>query len=412
VSRTHLFLALANAAWGELLYATRVARQLTSAGDRVLFLAPAGTEVMLRGTGIPLFALHWDWVSQVKRMIATERCASLVLVDVAITYTYLEAAKLAPTFLGEISVPVIGIDVWNLETTDLKMERGAAGWAISEYSRELSRRLIPSPMIRPTGWSNPLAAGVYNSLDEEVPTRTECATVRTQMGLGERDRLILLPMASWQQPEHDPTDPYVARLCRQFPALLAAQLARLRPEVRVLQIGVRAIPELAATLGSRYRVLPQLPRSAFLAALGAADLLLSFNTLATTIAAAALLDVPCLLGRNSYRGQTVDELVGQLPFSPTEATRATLAKLVPLYPFRVWPFGLYQFTAPIVAINPCIEMTHGFEILDEEGFVAAASALLWDSDVIAETSARMASCLDLVRALPSAVAVLAHHLGA
>jgi hypothetical protein len=409
---THLFLSLTDALWGELLYAARIAAQLRRAGDRVVFAGPPSAGLVLRDLEVDFRALPpgGDWLALVQQLIAAERCAALILVDLAFAYTHLEVTGLDATFVDQIPVPVIGLDVWDLECTNLLMERGSAGWILSRHCRDVSRRLIPSPMIRPSGWRDPLAAGVYNSLPDELPAPARRDELRARLGLGAGDRLIVLPTAVWQQPTVDPSDGYVARLTRRFPALVAQLLARLGGRVRIAHVGLRPLAELSAALGAHYRWQRQLSRSQFIELLTAADVMLSFNAMATTIGTAALLGVPVLLGGNSFGGQDAGEVLARLPFAPSPAVRAWLIAMAPLHPFRVWPFGLYRFTTPIVQDNPCVEMTRRFEILDEEGFVSAAQVLLWDDEAAAAVRARMASCLEAVRRLPSAVDVVAHHL--
>lgn len=415
MARTHLFLALADAPWGELLYAARIAAQLTAHGDRVVFAGPPGAALLLAGQPIQFEPLppqnqRVDWLALVQGLVARERCDSLILVDLAIAYTHFEIAGIDATFLDAVGVPVIALDVWDLDCTNLLMERGTAGWILSRHCREVTRRLIPSPMIRPTGWRDALSAGVYNSLPDETPPPAKRGELRARLGVGDDERLIAFPTATWQQPAVDSTDRYVARLTQRTPELIAQRLALLGENVRVIHVGARAMPELAARLGARYKWVRQLPRGAFIEVLAASDLLLSFNSVATTIGTAATLGLPVLLGINSHGGATREEIAATLPFTATTATLEWLSSMAPLHPFRVWPYGLYRFAAPIVQDNACVEMTRRFELLDEQGFVAAARALLYDANAIAEARARMAACLSAVRALPSAVEVVAHHL--
>ncbi len=410
--RTHLFFALADAPWGELLYAARVAAQLQQAGDRIVFVGPPGAASLLRGLPLQFepLARGADFIALAKALIARERVDALFLIDIAIAYTHFEFAGIDARFLDEIGVPVIGLDVWDLESTDLLMERGTAGWIVSRHSRDVTRRLIPSPMIRPTGWRDPLSAGVYNSLPEELPSFAGRDEVRAGLGISGDQPMIAFPTATWQQPAVDSTDAYVARLTRQMPELVARRLACLGTDVHVVHVGARAMPELAVTLGERYHWLKQLPRREFVDVLAASDLLLSLNAMATTIGTAALLGLPVLLGVNSYGGETPDGVVAGLPFTPTETTLDWLASIAPLHPFRVWPYGLYRFATPIVRDNACVEMTRRFEALDEAAFVTAARSLLYDAEAIRDARTRMQICLEAVRKLPSAVEVVAHHL--
>jgi hypothetical protein len=393
MNRTHVFLALDDGHFGERIYAARLAAQLERAGDRVIFAAAPPDA---------------DYVDFTRRLVNRSGCDALVLVDVAGAYAQLERAGADAGFVDAIGAPVLGLDVWDLDCTNMLMERGTAGFIVSRHARDVTRRLIPSPMIRPSGWRDPLSAGVYDSLPESVAPAASREELRARLGVGERERLIVLPTAPWQH-RAPIEDPYVARSMARLPSLLASHLARLGSDARVAHVGPARLPHLASRLGQRYRWHPPPPPRELPALLAAADLMLTLNVTSPNIALAAQLGVPVLLAHNSFT-VTSDDALPPLPFSPTETTRAWLRTMTPLHPFAVWPLGLARFTAPIVQDNACVEMTRRSEILDEEGFVAAAQSLLGDEAARAAARLAMSRCLEAVRRLPRAVDVVTHHL--
>ncbi len=277
VNRTHLFVALVDPPGGALLQAVRLAEQLTRAGDRVRFIGTAAVAALVQHHGFAFDSVRTDVLPQIRAAVARTSCAALLLIDIVSSYMALEALGLDRQFLEEVPVATLAIDPWDLDCTNGLMESGPSGWIVSPHSRQLTRRLLPSPMIRPTGWRDPLSAGVYNSLPNVALMPRDEA--RARLGIGPKEQALVIPFAHRLARV---ADAYRVRLTRRLPELIARFLSRL-PNVRVIPIAAE--------------------REDFCDVLAAGDALLSFNALAPSIGLAALLGLPVLLGVNSYSGQ-------------------------------------------------------------------------------------------------------------
>lgn len=404
MARRHLFLAATSGALGELNLAREIARALVERGDDAVFLAPASVGFLFEGTPLrhasvdamlPLLA------QALPRAIQRERADSLVLVDATSVFLTLETVWASePDFFLRLPLPVVALDVWDLPETDLRWDFGTDALPISPRALDIGRRLVPVPFarLRPDRFR-------YNALPPPAPvmasTRSE---VRRELGLSDRDRLVLLLSSRWQTPEMQHWKHH-RRLARHLPALALAALAELGPQVHVGHVGPQAF-EGAEVLSDRYHWIAQMPPERFQALLGSADLLLTFNTSATSTLSALSLGVPLVLAINSRQGRTAEEVVASLAAAPSDPVRRWLEQVVPLYPFRVWPLGLYGLLSRVLEANPFAEAVRTVEVLDWPALIGACRDALFDDAARERMRERQDAYCRRVRTLPGGADVL------
>jgi hypothetical protein len=356
--------------------------------------------VLFEGTTVahrPIEAVLWDLPRALPALVERESCASVVLADVTSVLLGLEELGQESAFLDGLEAPVIALDFWNLRKAGPEWDWGAGGTSIPARALEIRRRLLSVPLARPTA-----GPGAYNALPEVPPVApAERRDARRELGLGPRDRLILLPTSRWQLPEVQLLKHH-QRIARALPLRLASLLARLRPRPHVLHVGPVAFP-LGAALGDRFRWLPAVDVSParFRLLFGAADLLLSLNATGITTLSAVAAGVPVLAIVNSHQGRTVAEVLRALGEDGPDELRSWLSEVVPLYPFRVWPLGLLRFLAPVLADNPFTATYRTAELLDEASFLRSCRALLFEDDAAAQERQRQSSYRESLRALPT-----------
>lgn len=404
MSATHLFLAAPAAAFGEVATGLRIARALVAEGDRVLFLAGADVRVLFQGSGVehrPIDAEIFSLKRFATRLIDAERCASLTLVDVTSVYLTLDPIGVELSFLERLPIPVIALDFWNLRQAGPEWDFGPDAMEVPPPARAFERRLLPVPLAHPDA-----GPGAFAALPEASTPALSRASVRAGLGLSPGDRLVVWPTSRWQQPELQNWKHH-ARLARQVPVWLAMVLARLGPRVHLLHVGPQASPAWAEW-GSRYRFEGQVAADRLRELMGAADLLLSLNTTATTNFAAIAAGLPTVAVMNS-RGGTQDELTALLP-DASETLRGWLAGAAPLHPFRLWPLGLFRFLTPVLAANPFTDALLQVELLDEEVLVESCRALLFDEATADAQRQAQARYRDRVAALPGPAAAFRSRL--
>ena len=79
-------------------------------------------------------------------------------------------------------------------------------------------------------------------------------------------------------------------------------------------------------LAGRYHWIAQARPDRFQALMGSADLLLSFNTSATSTLSALALGLPVVLAVNSHAGPTVEAVTAGLPDPPAEPVRSVVGR--------------------------------------------------------------------------------------
>jgi hypothetical protein len=353
----HLFVAPSRAAFGEVVLALRLAERLAARGEHVSFLAPSTCDVLLtdrriaRGS-IDKVVRHLDVA--LPEIVRDRRCDRVVLVDLTLACIAAAVARVDPEFLARLPVPTIALDVWNLAATDLVWDVGGVEWTLPDVVRRIDRRLVPVPFARPDA-----DAGCYDALPDTQPLGAdERARVRAELGVGGAT-LVVLPTARFQALPLTPAQ-------RSLVDTLPGRVRRLirRSGVELVHVGPAPLPDMPPG----YRHLGPLEPRAFLALVGAADVVLTINQAATTITSAIALEVAVVCA------------VGRRPF-----------------PFRVFPLGLDRFLAPVLAGNPYTDAIATVDWDDEDALVAA---VLGPHD---EQRARARRYRDRVRALPDAV---------
>ncbi|HEY1548059.1 MAG TPA: DUF6365 family protein, partial [Kofleriaceae bacterium] len=194
-----------------------------------------------------------------------------------------------------------------------------------------------------------------------APSRTE---TRRRLGVPERASLIVWPTARWQLPSsHDQPD--LARTAARLAELVVPVFAALGDEVTIAHVSPEPI---ATAVPPSYRHIAQLPPSQFEALVGAADVLLSFNAVASSLATAVSLGVPTALCTSRSRW--------------------------------AWPLSLDGILAPLVRDNPFYATMSRLDPERADELIAGLRALLFDADVRDQRRAAQASYRDAVSRLP------------
>ncbi len=405
--RTHLFVA-AQTAFGEAVLGMRIAHELHARGDRIVVLAGEALGVLTKGTPFKTIAVpsgdHRKGLTNiVRKVVADVRPDSVVLLDATLVYWLLKAQGTDATFVRDVGVPVVGLDVWNTRQAGLTWDVCGTTWEHSRFSLDVQHRLVPVPFARPVG-----PPGLYNALPAPIhldPADRE--EVRADLGVGPKDRLLLLTSARWQHPSAQAHD-MGRRLAANLPLLAAQLVSRVGSDLCVVHVGPEPYP--AMERNRRYTWISQRTPARFATLLGASDLLLSFNFSATTIVSAIAAGLPVLLGVNSYQG-VADDVAAQLPSPPSAAVRAWLEQAAPIAAYRVWPLGLHRFLAPVATANPYLSAVDVLEVLEEQPFVATMRSLLFDDATRATKRTQQAAYVAEVQRLPSAADLVARYLG-
>jgi hypothetical protein len=392
-----------------------LAAELRRIGVQSHFIASDGAEQVLRGYGFPhmLISPRMGMLASIliDDFVRSLRPDAIVLAEY-LNYTHVMSAhfQLDPWFIESYGVPVIPIDLWELERTGFAADLcGGRALAISPHIKDMDCYLSPVPMARPVPDSR--AAIPFRVTDPADPDGLAESRehTRRELGLGARERLVMLAMSPWQLPDVGAAGR--RQVASRVPELLAHYLRQLPDDVRFLLAG--AAPEWSRLLpAERTLQLRPCSPSRFGALLRAADLMLTLNLSAFTMVRAVLSGTPVMLISNQFSvtepaqaGDIADRLCGMSDFA-----RRWLAGSVPLHPFRIWPMGFHGFLDSLLAGNPYLSAFTVAELLDEAAVLGGIRGLLYDCEERDRSRIRRGDYLKEIGAVADACTAFQHAL--
>lgn len=368
---------------GQVLLGFSLASQLRAAGITSHFIIAKQSERLIQGRGFTYTLLDHSTGPFARILIEdtmhTFQPDAIVLADyLSYSYTMRRSFRMDPWFLDGYNLPVIPIDIWELSRTGLQADWcGRPARPISPRILDMEASLIPVPIAHPVQFGDDRAYPFRVELGERVTKRTR-GHLFTTFGLAPHDRLVLVAMAPWQLPDNT-ADADRRRIAGRVPELLAHYLRQLPADVHFMMVGdtPQALAELPP---ERTHLLPSCSSARFEVLLGSADLVLSLNASAVTMARAVVSDIPAMLLTNGFQVPDtagIDKVCARLG-GISGHVRRWLADTVPLYPFRMWPLGYHAFMEPLLAGNPYADAISQAELLDEQGVVTGLEAALYD----------------------------------
>jgi Family of unknown function (DUF6365) len=406
-----LFSAMCPTGFGETLIGLSLADQLRPLGVTSHFIIePHALRTLVRGQNHPRheYTVLEPQMGQFARLlvedtVATFRPDAIVLADY-LTHcrTFNRRYDLDPWFIEDYRVPVIPIDIWELEKTGFTVDLASDDdYEVSQRFQDLPAQLRPVPLahLEPDGTCRARPFRVWTG-EDRVSARTR-THLRTTLGLEKQDKLVLLATAAWQLGKGIRHRKQVLPVRDAMPRILAHYLQQLPPRTHFLLAG--EVPETLADLpGDRIHRLPPCLPERFGNLLGAADAILSMNIAATTVTRAVMAGVPAMVLGNRFdiRDQEEAEKAEAEIGGFSSVVRDELPGAMPLYPFRLWPLSFYKFLIPLLTANPFSGAVTQTEILDEQAVTGGLTRLLYDQPTRSEALARQSAYADRVRALP------------
>lgn len=192
--------------------------------------------------------------------------------------------------------------------------------------------------------------------------------------------------------------PSMGQLMRSMPRIIHSHLSALDRPLRVVHVGP-ARWEFPVAPQIDYQYLATLTPAQFHAQLSAADLYLTGNAVSVTLTQAVLAGVPSLVlqnhkildvGRLIHSGSAPAWLAGAAP------------ELAKAYPFRVYPWGWYEFLTPVLSDNPYTDAFRTAGVFERRRVLQAMTELLDDATERDRLRERQAVLLDRLDQLPPA----------
>jgi hypothetical protein len=391
-------LALARRTWGEAAFGLNLAQDLRSRGQQCMFVTSPDIKPLLSGSGIEDFEFSEQRIRNVKEFISgiihKTRASSIVLCDFQTTDGTLSRCGVDASFLSALGLPLVAVDTWDHRLSghriDLFMDKY---WESRAWLRKVPRRLRPCPILNPGS-----DRGTCSFLPTCSPAGSRVRSrSRADLGIPTKHRAILLCTARWQVGQLSDKDG--RRTAKKFLDLLAEYINALGPRVHLVHVGPSRLRSFRA-MGNRYHWLPQ-QGPKLDAVMGGVDLLVSGNVSASTVSRAMLMQVPAIVLENGCYALNEADANLWLGSHASRRIAKWLPRALPLYPFRLWPLGGYQFLSKLLDRNPYCDAIDRIEWLHAEFAIEALRSLLFDSATREQLQNRQSKYIRMINKLPS-----------
>lgn len=379
-----LFFALSTAGYGETTIGMSLAEQLRPLGVDSHFICSPISEKVLKRTGVRYTTID-QRMGRLARLLIDEAVSdfgphAIVLADYfTFTGVFENRFGLEPWFVEEYQLPILPIDIWEWEKTPFAIDMFEEDRTVDKRILEMDVHLRPVPLAHPERQGRAYPFRLWEG-SERVSRRTK-HHLFTTLGLGPKDRLVMLTIAPWQQlPEDRYLSAIGTQVLRGVPRLLAHYLRQLPPTTHFMVVG-QLPPEMASIPADRVHAIPPCSPARFTSMLGSCDLLLSLNVGASTLGRAVQSDIPAVVLTNGFAvrdPEDIERVEAELS-GLTPAVREWLAGMLPLHRMRMWPLGFHDFLDPILTANPYTEAFLNVEMLDEAAVVEGMDRALYDT---------------------------------
>lgn len=384
-----LILAIGSAGFGETLMGVSLAKQLLRRKHAVHCVIDKACERVVTDERVPATILEPQMGPLVRVLLHTLimefRPTIIVLADY-LTYcgVCLRRYSLDPWFISEYGLPIIPINVWEWQHTDFSIDIYAKKQlSISEAFRDMPVSLCPVPLCHEIQEE----VSSHRALPYELCSDMVRVSGRTRQHLRESLEvpdgvpLVMVAFAKWQMPTL--ADENGNRIARAVPALLGEYLRRLPENIYFLAVGQQA-SVFDGLASDRVRCFPECAPGRFDLLLSVVDLFITLNVGATTLAKALASGAQGLVLTNRYAvsGEASDGWGLPDQVHQDEYVSKWIGENAPLYPFRMWPLGFYQFLEPLLKNNRYVGIFEECELLHAEDVVGTCERLLFDESVI------------------------------
>ncbi len=362
-------------AYGELQMALDFAQRQRAVGIEPVFVVPPSHAELTRARGIRFETLI-PGSGKLNAMLLADvrrryRPKAVILADV-LNYTFCERHYgLTLDHLDLLEAPVSAIDIYDFARTGGRIDtygfytKGMRGVSLDRYQHLLQ----PAPVVPPARRGDRIIT--YPLFEDlELTGERDRADARRHLGLGPRDRVILVTSAAWQQ--LDGSHPGVLPFLGACRGALDAILARAARDAVVVSVGAPEVGEAQEIPGLRRY--SHLPADEFARIAAASDLYVSNNHVSTSMCRMVLKGLPTLLIQNSI-SQHPD---GRYAWygRPEAPQPAALAAVPRAYPFRMYPVGWHAFLRPLLQDNDFYRIMPHTELFDTDGSVARIESML------------------------------------
>ncbi|GAA4548938.1 DUF6365 family protein [Amycolatopsis samaneae] len=402
-----LFVAVSTTGYGEVGIGADLADQAARWGARSHFVLETHAKALVAGRGHG-YTLVDPGMGESVREVMAETVAE-VRPDVIVLSDYFMYCMqlrfrfgVEPWFIEDFGLPLLPIDIYEWANTDFRVD-------MYENTLPLSDRILGMPVhLRPVPSCHPVADGAAGlpyqaSRHADRVTARRRTEVRSELGLGDGDRLLFFPVSQWHRPPlGTERGEDVLRVARRLPELLASHLSRLPGNTHFALVG-SPFEELRKLPAERTHWLSVVPPEQYGELLGSSDAVLSLHMPSPTVARAMFADVPAFAMVNGYelpKAGGADVLADAMG-TVSPRVRDWLDGLdARVRPFRMWPMRWRSVVDPLLAGNPLDDAVDAAEVFDEAAFVGGLARVLGDDVTRDRLASARAQYVDRVTTLP------------
>jgi hypothetical protein len=390
---------------GEITIAMGVLRRLLDKSAEVYFVTHKNMMRQVLANGFPVVVLDEGSPSKnrayfLRKVNETAPdliiCADAFTMDFASTWSGIDLNELKAT-----GRPIGTFDEYEWESTNFLQDfSGIPSKMKSELITESDFLIRPCPLNKPT--SDSAKNVIYCSLFELDTLFCEkdrdiksVAQWREKMGLPDNSKIVLIVNSPWEYLDVGRSLDTI-RLMKWLPQIMLRYLSSLNVPLTILHVGGREWP--ADGRGSiDYRHYPRVDSNTYNRMIHCADLFCGTNLTSVTMSRAILCGIPCaLLQNDKYIDFT--KLAPVLPKMP-QWYREMASEVVRALPFKVFPWGWYQFLKPVMENNPYMETFDKLPLFEPKKCVKALGDCLFNSEHISEMRKRQMEYINLLNSL-------------
>lgn len=389
-----MFIALSHLSKGDLTIAVEFARQLPAHRYTVCFVTSEENQAYVEQFGLYGVALNTGSrqsnAERFHEVMAAFRPDYCIAADVyTLEYSRIWSGVSYQTIREHYDVPLVTFDQYEWTSTN---------YLVDFYGDNL--RQFP-PLIDACDLT------IRNCpLNKPLPLTTKTANVRLfgvdhsgrWRGSGTQRRVVLLVNSRWEH-LNVTNDPSLEPIMAWMPRLIHNHLVALGQPLTLIHVSPSPW-EFTVADHLEYRYYQGMPPAQYEQVLLTSDLFITTNVVSVTLSKAICCGVPAVVFQN-------DKVLDLGVLQGTERGCPTwlqpLAKAVDVvHPFRIFPWGWYNFLAPVLSDNPYCETFATLPLFERRRVLQTLSSLLYDPIAITDLQHRQAHYTRKMLQLPSA----------
>lgn len=382
---------------GDITIAAEIFRQGNGIHFELCFLNHPEKAVYMRSLGFSAIGLEHkdpkDNKKEFERILREYKpdillCADVFTMDYAESWTGINLE-----YLKTLGLPIGSTDPYEWESTDYQWDTIVGIPIIMKRALMQGCDFIlrPCPLNRPVpSEENVGVCRLFSSLERKPVMGFE--TWRQKLGIPKGNKVIVYVTSNWEYKSLYKLD-RIDRFIKWMPKILFKYLSLTKVPISLVQIGPFK-PDISLPDRIQYIYFNNMrdQASLYLDTLFHADLLLGTNAVSTTLSTAVYYQTPAVVLQN-FRHMSFERMGPVLKKMP-QWYQEMADDVVKCDPFRLFPWGWYDFLEPILKENPYCDTFVTAPVFEPKKAVHTLKNYLLDNDKIEDLKEKQSSYID------------------